>query len=73
MFRGLKRATPSEEGYRLAKRVLLYYAKRGYVVAPVRQGPGLPSKPDLVAVPVDRSTWRPIYSKAMRCRSGILQ
>jgi len=65
LFRGLKRAAPSEEGYRLAKRVLLYYAKRGFVVAPARQDPGLSSKPDLVAVPVDKSTWRPIYSKSI--------
>jgi len=65
LFRGLKKAAPSEEGHRLAKKVLLYYAKRGYVVAPVRQDPGLAARPDLVAVPVDRSTWRPVYSKAV--------
>jgi len=65
LFRGLKKVAPSEEGYELARRVLLYYAKRGFVVASARQDPGLSSKPDLVAVPVDKSTWRPIYSKAI--------
>jgi DNA-binding MarR family transcriptional regulator len=39
LFRGLKKVAPSEEGYRLARRVLLYYAKRGYVVVPARQDP----------------------------------
>ncbi|MCC6015221.1 MAG: TraM recognition domain-containing protein, partial [Desulfurococcaceae archaeon] len=65
LYRGLRRVAPSEEGYRLAKRVLLHYAKRGYVAAPARQDPGLSSRPDLVAIPVDRSTWRPVYSKAV--------
>jgi hypothetical protein len=64
-YRGLRKAAPSEEGYKLAKKVLLYYARRGYIVAPVRQDPGLSSRPDLVAVPVDKSTWRPVYSKAI--------
>ena len=65
LYRGLRKAAPSEEGYKLAKKVLLHYAKRGYVVAPARQDPGLSSRPDLVAVPVDRATWRPVYSKAI--------
>jgi len=65
LYRGLRRVAPSEEGYKLAKKVLLYYAKRGYVVAPARQDPALSSRPDLVAIPVDRSTWRPLYSKAI--------
>jgi DNA-binding MarR family transcriptional regulator len=65
LYRGLRKAAPSEEGYKLAKKVLQYYAKRGYIVTPVRQDPGLSSRPDLVAVPVDKSTWRPIYSKAI--------
>lgn len=37
----------------------------GYVVAPARQDPALPARPDLVAIPVDRSTWRPLYSQAV--------
>jgi len=65
LYRGLRKAAPSKEGYKLAKKVLQYYAKRGYIVTPVRQDPGLSSRPDLVAVPVDKSTWRPIYSKAI--------
>jgi DNA-binding MarR family transcriptional regulator len=65
LFRGLKKAAPSEEGYRLAKKVLLYYVKRSYVVVPARQDPALSSRPDLVAIPVDKSTWRPIYNKAI--------
>jgi hypothetical protein len=65
LYRGLRKAAPSEEGYRLAKKVLLYYVRRGYIVAPVRQNPGLSSRPDLVAVPVDESTWMPIYSRAI--------
>jgi DNA helicase HerA-like ATPase len=65
LYRGLRKVAPSEEGYMLAKKVLLYYARRGYVVAPVRQDPDLSSRPDLVAVPVDKSTWRPVYSKAV--------
>ena len=65
LYRGLRKAAPSEEGYKLAKKVLLYYARRGYIVAPVRQDPGLSSRPDLVTLPVDKSTWRPIYSKAI--------
>jgi len=65
LYRGLRKTAPSEEGYELAKKVLLYYARRGYIVAPVRQDPGLSSRPDLVAMPVDKFTWRPIYSKAI--------
>jgi hypothetical protein len=65
LFYGLRRVAPSEEGYRLAKRVLLYYAKKNYVVVPAKQDPGLRAKPDLIAIPVDPSTMRPLYSKAI--------
>jgi len=65
LFKDLRRVAPSDDGYRLARRVLIKYAGRGYVVSPARQDPSLPSRPDLVAIPVDRSTWRPIYSKAV--------
>ena len=54
-----------DDQYVLARKVLLYYAKRGYVVALARQDLGLPSKPDLVTVSADKSTWIPLYSKAM--------
>jgi hypothetical protein len=43
----------------------LHYAKKSYVVVPVKQSPGLRAKPDLIAVPVDPSTMRPLYSKAI--------
>jgi DNA-binding MarR family transcriptional regulator/energy-coupling factor transporter ATP-binding protein EcfA2 len=65
LFNGLRKAAPSEEGYHLARKVLLNYAKKGYVVLPVKQSSGLSARPDLIAVPVDASTWRPIYSKAV--------
>jgi len=65
LYRALRKAAPSEEGYKLAKKVLLYYARRGYIVASVRQDPGLSSRLDLVTVPVNKSTWRPICSKAI--------
>jgi hypothetical protein len=43
----------------------LHYAKKSYVVVPVKQDPGLRAKPDLIAIPVDLSTMRPLYSKAI--------
>lgn len=65
LFKGLKKAAPSEEGYRIAKRVLLKYFSKGYIVMPAKQDQSLKSKPDLVAIPVDKSTWRPLYSGAV--------
>ncbi|MEM4592915.1 MAG: hypothetical protein QW196_05900, partial [Sulfolobales archaeon] len=65
LFKGLKHVAPSEEGYRIARRVLLKYYGRGYVVLPVKQDPSIKARPDLVAVPVDKSTWRPLYSSAV--------
>lgn len=65
LFRGLREVAPSREGRALARRVLLHYAGMGYVVAPARQDPALPARPDLVAISVDRSTWRPLYSQAV--------
>ena len=65
LFNGLRKVAPSEEGYRLARKVLLRYAGKGYVVLPARQSSELSARPDLIAIPVDASTWRPIYSKAV--------
>ncbi|MEM2288939.1 MAG: ATP-binding protein, partial [Sulfolobales archaeon] len=65
LFKGLKHVAPSEEGYRIARRVLLKYYGRGYVVLPVKQDSSLRARPDLVAVPIDKSTWRPLYSSAV--------
>jgi DNA helicase HerA-like ATPase len=61
----LRKVASSEEGHRLAKKVLLYYAEKNYVVVPAKQDPGLRAKPDLIAIPVDLSTMRPLYSKAI--------
>jgi len=65
LFRGLKQIAPSEEGYRIARRVLLRYYGRGYVALPAKQDSSLRARPDLVAVPVDKATWRPRYSEAI--------
>ncbi|MEM1842239.1 MAG: ATP-binding protein [Ignisphaera sp.] len=65
LFKGLKQVAPSEEGYRIARKVLLKYYGKGYVVLPVKQDSSLRARPDLVAVPVDKSTWRPLYSSAI--------
>ncbi|MEM4914048.1 MAG: ATP-binding protein, partial [Desulfurococcaceae archaeon] len=65
LFKGLKQVAPSEEGYGIARRVLLKYYGRGYVALPAKQGSSLRARPDLVAVPVDKATWRPLYGKAV--------
>jgi len=65
LFRSLRRVALSEEGYWLTKKVLLHCAKHGFAVASARQDPGLSSKPDLVAVSVDKSTWMLPYSKSV--------
>jgi len=49
----------------IARRVLLKYYGRGYVALPAKQDSSLRARPDLVAVPVDKSTWRPLYSNAV--------
>jgi len=64
LFKGLKTVAPSTEGLRLAKKVLLKYLSRGYYVVPVKNAPGL-EKPDLIAIPVDKSSWRPLYAEAV--------
>ena len=35
------------------------------MINPARQDPALSSRPDLVAIPVGKFTWRPIYNKAI--------
>lgn len=64
LFKGLKTAAPSLEGLRLAKKVMLKYLSRGYYVAPARNEPGL-EKPDLIAIPVDKASWRTLYTEAV--------
>jgi len=65
LFEGLRRVAPGDEGFALARRALLYYFSEGYVVYPARQDPGLPSKPDLVAIPWDPSSMSLRYDKAV--------
>ncbi|MEM1681119.1 MAG: TraM recognition domain-containing protein, partial [Sulfolobales archaeon] len=65
LFKGLKQVAPSEEGYRIARKVLLKYYGKGCVVLPAKQDPSIKARPDLVAIPVDKSTWRPFYSNAV--------
>ncbi|MEM4485882.1 MAG: ATP-binding protein [Zestosphaera sp.] len=62
LFRGLRNATPSEDGFRIARKAALAYFGKGFVVVPAKQDSNLSARPDMVAVPVDRSTWRPLYS-----------
>lgn len=64
LFNGLEAVAPSDEGLRLAKKVLLKYLSEGYYVSPARNEPGT-EKPDLVVIPVDRGSWRPLYAEAV--------
>lgn len=64
-LRGVRTAAPSDEGYEVARIAVWRYYARGYVVAPAKQDPSLKARPDLVAVPVDKAAWRPLYSKAV--------
>ena len=65
LFDGLRAAAPGDEGYRLAREALLYYFQRGFIVYSARQDPGLPSRPDLVAIPWDPSSMSLRYDKAV--------
>jgi DNA helicase HerA-like ATPase len=64
LFNGLEAVAPSSEGLWLAREVMLRYLSEGYYVSPARNEPGI-EKPDLVAMPVDRGSWRPLYSEAV--------
>lgn len=63
-FEDLRTVAPSVEGLRLAKKVVLKYLSRGYYVTPTKNEPGL-ERPDLVAIPVDKASWRPLYTEAV--------
>ncbi|MEB2837254.1 MAG: ATP-binding protein, partial [Desulfurococcales archaeon] len=63
LLAGLKAVAPSREGRRLAAKALLYYLERGYYASPARQSG--PSRPDLIAIPYDRSQLRPRYREAV--------
>ncbi len=65
LFSGLRRVAPSDEGFRVAREAVLRYYLRGFAVVPVKQDALLKARPDLVAVPIDRAAWRPLYSKAV--------
>ncbi len=65
LFEGLRSVAPGDEGFALARRALLYYFSRGFVVYPVRQDPGLPSRPDLVAIPFDPASMSLRYDRAI--------
>jgi len=65
LFKGLRKVAPSEEGYRIAKRIISKYYSKGYIALPAKQDPQLKFRPDIVAIPVDRATWRPKYSEAI--------
>ena len=65
LFGDIKASAPSDEGRRLAMKVMLKYMKQGYYVAPAKQSPILESRPDLVAIPIDRATLRSEYDRAI--------
>ncbi len=65
LFKGLRQVAPGGEGYRIAVGALLSYYSRGFIAVPARQDPNLKAKPDIVAIPIDKHTWRLFYSKAV--------
>ncbi|BBG24113.1 type IV secretion system DNA-binding domain-containing protein [Sulfuracidifex tepidarius] len=65
LFGNVKAAAPSQEGRKLAMKVMLRYMKQGYYVAPAKQSQELSSRPDLVAIPIDKSSLRPLYDRAI--------
>lgn len=65
LFKGLRAVAPSDEGFRIAKNAVIHYLRSGFYVALARQDASLKAKPDLVAIPIDRAVWRPLYSRAV--------
>jgi hypothetical protein len=65
LFRGVKAVARSPEGRAVARAAIKSYMARGWVAVAVKQDPAIGAKPDLVAIPVDRTTYRPVYSKAV--------
>jgi len=65
LFGNVKAVAPSVEGRKLAMKVMLRYMKQGYYVAPAKQDQSLTSRPDIVAIPIDKSTLRPIYDRSI--------
>ncbi|BDC18226.1 DUF87 domain-containing protein [Acidianus sp. HS-5] len=55
LFGNVKSVAPSEEGRKLAMKVMLRYMRNKYYVATVKQTPDLAARPDLVAIPLDQN------------------
>ena len=65
LYVGLKQVAPSREGRLVARRAILHYLERGWYVCVARQDPGLRNRPDLVAVPIDKTGWSLRYGEAI--------
>jgi DNA-binding transcriptional ArsR family regulator len=65
LFRGVEAVARSPEGRALARAAIKGYMARGWVAVAAKQDPAIGAKPDLVAIPVDRATHRPVYSRAV--------
>jgi len=65
LFTGLKQAAPSKEGRAIARRAIIHYLGRGQYVCVARQDPGLRKRPDLVAMPIDKTSWSLRYGEAV--------
>ncbi|BDB97456.1 helicase HerA domain-containing protein [Saccharolobus caldissimus] len=53
LFGDIKTIAPSDEGRKLAMKVMLRYMKNKYYVVTVKQTPDLAARPDLAAIPFD--------------------
>ena len=65
LFRGVEEVARSPEGRALARAAIKGYMARGWIAVAAKQDPAIGAKPDLIAIPVDRATHRPIYSRAV--------
>jgi hypothetical protein len=65
LFEGVEDVARSPEGRALARAAIKSYMARGWVAVAAKQAPALGARPDLVAIPVDRATHRPVYSRAV--------
>jgi len=61
---GLRRKARSEEWFLSAFNVSMFYYRKGCIAVPTKENPGGDLQPDIVALPIDRKTWRPRYSRA---------
>jgi DNA-binding transcriptional ArsR family regulator len=65
LFAGVESVARSPEGRAVARAAIKGYMGRGWIAVAVKQDPAIGAKPDLVAIPVDRATHRPMYSGAV--------